>query len=94
MIKLSIEEKNNQQVLVFDIEGGVAEPAELAGLKLPNLNSKKGVIISGRGPVWLYGYLVHECHAHPFVATHDPRLGAIVVESHTKELKPGDVIQF
>ena len=55
----------------------------LADLAMPFLDRSRGIILSGRGPIWLYGYLVHECHSHPFVAIYDPRLdGAIIVERH------------
>lgn len=53
----------------------------------------KGVVLSGRGPVWLFGFLVHFYHPTKFVATFDPRLkGAVVVESHGSKWKPGDLI--
>lgn len=53
----------------------------------------KGVIISGRGPVWLFCFLTHYYHITKFVATYDPRLsGAVVVESHASEHKVGDII--
>lgn len=71
----------------------VLSPADLVGLNLPaGLDNKRGIAISGRGPVWLYAYLVHLCHPFVWVATHDPRLGYVVVESHATEYKPGDVI--
>lgn len=53
----------------------------------------KGVVLSGRGPVWLYCFLTHFYHPTKFVATYDPRLqGAVVVESHGSQYKVGDVI--
>ncbi|MBN2032704.1 MAG: CRISPR-associated protein Csx3 [Deltaproteobacteria bacterium] len=58
-------------------------PEYLRDLDVPRLDRSKGVVLSGRGPVWLFGYLVHLCHPHPFVATYDPRFqGAVVVERH------------
>ena len=89
----NITTKEKYQILEFDIDGGVCSPDELPELKLPALDNKKGLIISGRGPVWLYGFLVHQCHAFPWVATNDPRLGAVVVESHTSGVAPGDIIE-
>lgn len=92
-IKLSIDSvSDNLQILEFT-GPDVLTPADLVGLKLPNANTKKGIVISGRGPVWLYAYLVHECHVFPFVATNDPRLGGfVVVQSHTPGVKPGDIL--
>ena len=54
---------------------------------------REGVVISGRGPVWLFAALTHEYHPRPFVATYDPRLGGgVVVESHTPDRKVGEVV--
>lgn len=51
------------------------------------------VLISGRGPVWLYGMLVHAAHATKAVATMDPRLGGyVVVETHCGEYSTGQII--
>lgn len=47
-----------------------------------SVDGTKGVIISGRGPVWLYGALLHHLHVTRWSATNDPRLGAVVVASH------------
>lgn len=77
---------------------GTLEAAILKQVKIPSLGEATGVIIEGRGPIWLYGYLVHGFHAAKWVATFDPRLGnngaAVVVESHTKGVEPGDLIEI
>lgn len=75
------------------------QPDSLKTLSPPDPVKEKfahlGVILSGRGPVWLYGFLVHYYHPALWVATHDPRLqGAVVVASHTLEIKPGDIIKL
>lgn len=73
-------------------------PSDLIELSQHNLHflidSKKGVILNGRAPVWLYGFLVHSLHATAWIATNDPRLGAVVVESHTPNVITGDVINW
>ena len=46
------------------------------------VDGTKGVIISGRGPVWLFGALLHHLHVTRWSATFDPRQGAVVVASH------------
>ncbi|PYT02783.1 MAG: CRISPR-associated protein Csx3 [Acidobacteria bacterium] len=62
---------------------GIADPADLAELRLPDgVDWRKGVIINGRGPIWLYAFLVHRCHTAAWIAVMDPRQGAIVVEAH------------
>lgn len=75
---------------------GIIEPEDLKGLKLPEgIASSQGVVLEGRGPIWLYGYLVHECHATPWVGCYDPRLeGAVVVETHTRGVSVGSVLKI
>jgi CRISPR-associated protein Csx3 len=75
---------------------GIIEPEDLKGLKLPeDILSSQGVVIEGRGTIWLYGYLVHECHATAWVGCYDPRLeGAVVVETHTHKVAVGSVVKL
>lgn len=83
------------QHLRFQIatEDGVIEPQDLKGLKLPDaVQWSQGIAIEGKGPIWLYGYLVHECHASSWVGCYDPRLGIVVVSSHTHAVKVGGVL--
>ena len=71
----------------------IITPAELSGLALPaGIDPRKGVLISGRAPVWLYAYLVHECHPTLWVACFDPRLGAVVTSTHSRDVQVGQVI--
>ena len=71
----------------------IIEPQDLAMLRLPSgLDPRKGVVISGRAPMWLYAYLVHECHPTVWVACFDPRLGAVVTTTHSKLVSVGQVI--
>lgn len=86
---------NGKAVLVeFEIEGGVTTPKEAFSVELPPVPFGKGVILSGRGPIWFYGRLIHHFHPAKWVAVFDPRIGAVVVQSHTKEIREGDVIEF
>src|SRR5205807_430606 len=42
-----------------------------------------GLVLSGKGPLWLYGRLVHLAHAFAWVAVYDPQLsGGVVVMRH------------
>ncbi len=69
------------------------EPADLRNLELPfGIDTTGGVVISGRAPIWLYAYLTHELHPTAWVACYDPRLGAVVVATHTHLVGIGDVI--
>lgn len=69
------------------------EPHLLRNMKPPVIDGRKGVVLSGQGPIWLYGFLVHRYHAHPWVAVYDRRGGtAVVVESHVAGVGAGDAI--
>jgi CRISPR-associated protein Csx3 len=71
----------------------IISPQDLANLRLPaGLDPRKGVVISGRAPVWLYVYLAHECHPTLWVACFDPRLGAVVTLTHSHTLQVGQVL--
>lgn len=61
-------------------------PACLSIIELPpplRGGESRGVVFSGRGPIWLFGRLVHLAHPFAWVGVHDPRLGgAVVVQRH------------
>lgn len=72
---------------------GLITPEALKGVQLPEaIDWRQGVVIEGRAPIWLYGYLVHLCHPALWVACYDSRLGAIVVATHTHEVTVGQVL--
>lgn len=83
---------------------GLIEPQDLKGLQIPEtLIRNQGVVIEGKAPVWLYGYLVHACHAAAWVACFDPRLGdeptprsggAVVVSAHNRQVAVGEVLKL
>ncbi len=77
-------------------DDGLIEPSDLKGLKLPEgIDFSQGVVIEGKGPIWLYAYLVHECHAAAWVGCYDPRLkGAVVAEAHTRDVSVGQVLKL
>ena len=61
--------------------------------QLPTIPRGAVVVIEGRAPVWRYGLAFHRLHgsAAAAVAVYDPRLGAVVVASHTPDISGGDV---
>lgn len=81
-------------LLEIEIEGGVCEPADLAKIVVPNIPGDRGVIISGRAPVWLFSFLTHHFHVCQWVGTFDPRLnGAVVTLVHARNAPSvGDVV--
>ena len=75
----------------------VLTPADIkvALHKLPEVDFAKGVVISGRCPIWFYAALTHAFHPAAWVATYDPRLkGGVVVMSHTPQRSVGDVVEI
>ncbi len=67
-------------------EGGLLRESDLRKIELPaeaHGRETRGLILSGKGPVWLYAYLTHLGHAFAWLAVYDPRLaGAVVVSRH------------
>lgn len=86
MIKFTTKKTQGGHTLVsFELEGGVIDNTALAEAvaTAPEAPMGKGVILSGRGPIWLFAALTHEYHATPWVACFDPRLGGgVVVQRH------------
>ncbi|RLI47497.1 CRISPR-associated protein Csx3 [Candidatus Bathyarchaeota archaeon] len=80
-------------VIYFEL-GGTITPHILQLVKPPKADGKRGVIISGRGPIWLHSFLAHHYHYCKWVAHHDPRLGAVVVQSHSPDREVGEIIPF
>jgi CRISPR-associated protein Csx3 len=92
----AVRDKNNEvhQVLEVVVEG-VLEPSVLQTIKLPlDLTPREGVIINGRAPLWVYAALTHKLNPYLWIATYDPRIGAVVVASHSKEMNVGQVIDI
>jgi CRISPR-associated protein Csx3 len=99
-IKLHLTLHNSPQGLTYqkltielNTEDRVISADDISNLSLPHgIDTKKGVVISGRAPIWLYCYIVHELHPTVWVATEDPRLGGVVVATHSRLAKIGQVI--
>jgi CRISPR-associated protein Csx3 len=100
-INLSLFHQQNPQGLKYQLllieltsEDRIIYPEELADLELPSgINTTIGVIISGRAPIWLYNYLVHELHPTAWIASYEPRFHcAIVVATHSRLVKIGQRI--
>ena len=67
---------------------------EMWRLELPSeLDGERGLILSGRAPTWLYGYLVGQFGQLPWVACYDIRTkAAVVVSSNVPQVEPGDIL--
>lgn len=72
---------------------GILTPEVLKTLRPPQVDHTKGVLLSGRGPIWLYGFLVHYYHPSKFVMVYEPRGDVgVVVQSHTPDYYVGDSV--
>jgi CRISPR-associated protein Csx3 len=91
-VRFSTRERDEYTLVYFELD--IIRPEALKSLKPPKVNSAKGVVLSGRGPIWLYCYLVHHYHPTRFIAVYDPRMGAVIVESHWPSYNVGDIIKI
>ena len=59
---------------------------------LPLIPRGSLVVIEGRAPIWRYAMAQHLLHGSPAaaIAVYDPRLGAVVVASHSPDYRVGD----
>ncbi|KKG75811.1 hypothetical protein DU74_06760 [Methanosarcina mazei] len=92
-MKFTSKEEKEFTLISFEM-GDVLVPEDLIALTPPNVNGAKGVVLSGRGPIWLFCFLTHFYHPTKFIATYDPRLGgAVIVERHAPGYEIGSVIK-
>ncbi len=74
-------------------ESGVIEPQDLVNLELPEeIDTNIGIVITGRAPTWLYSYLMRELPSTAWIASYDPRLGAVVVSTELQHVRVGQVL--
>jgi len=61
---------------------------------LPDIPRGTVVVVEGRAPIWRYGLAFHKLHgsAAAAVAVYDPRLGAVIVASHSPAFQEGTVL--
>jgi CRISPR-associated protein Csx3 len=97
-IEFEIKKVSNEVVMIHFILKRELEPEDLKKISPPNPIknnfSDKTIILSGRGPIWLYGFLIHYYHPVKAISIFDPRYNAaIIIESHFKKYKVGDIIK-
>ena len=93
MISFIVNAHNPEYTFIeIQIEDTIT-PYDLKEVDFPQIPSHKGVIISGRAPIWLHSAIAHECDPSLWVAHFDPRIGGgVVTQSHTPSKKVGDFI--
>lgn len=93
--KISVDGLRYQQLEIEILTPDrVINPSDMIGLELPStVDTSGGVVVSGRAPIWLYAYFVHELHPTKWVACFDPRLsGGVVVATHSNQATIGQII--
>ena len=81
--------------ITFEIPGGITTPTEFAtAVAEIQIAGTLPVLLNGRGPVWGYGMLLHSAHPTPAVATFDPRIGYVVVQSHDARFAVGQILSL
>lgn len=74
------------QILSFKLSKESISVDDLNKITIPNLDSKKGLIVSGRGPIWLYLYLYNKIKNVRWFASFDPRFGALITKAKNPKL--------
>jgi CRISPR-associated protein Csx3 len=88
--------RKKRKVVIYSI--GVSKPIrpDEPLPELPAITRGSLVVIEGRAPVWRYGQAFHQLHGSPAgaVAVFDPRIGAVVVASHSPEYRESQIINI
>jgi CRISPR-associated protein Csx3 len=74
MIYFTVTENENYSLVEFKIEGEIT-PEDLPKMNPPKVDTEKGVVLLGEGPMWLFGFLAQEYRSVTFIGCYDPRVG-------------------
>ena len=70
-------------------------PQDLATLELPTgIESDRGIVLEGRAPNWLYSYLLQALPAMLWIASYDPKYGAVVVSARSQQVQVGQILEI
>lgn len=63
---------------------------------LPDIPRGSLVVVEGRAPIWRYGMALHLLHGSSAaaIAFYDPKLGAVVVATHSQKWSVGDILDI
>ncbi|MEB3295201.1 MAG: CRISPR-associated ring nuclease Crn3/Csx3 [Synechococcales bacterium] len=91
----NIYDRSDYRIVKFDIPGGITTPEEFATAVQAieaQLVGSFMLLINGRGPVWGYGMIFHAAHPTRAIATYDPRLGYVVIQTHHTAFTIGQIL--
>ena len=96
LVSVRVEDRLNMEFVEFRLSRPI-EPSELRDVVeeiTKNMKYRPVVLLSGRGPIWLYGALIHEIvHMVKAVGVYDPKVqGWVIVASHDRTKRVGDVL--
>lgn len=104
IVKFRVKEPPDKSFWFVEFEvgkGGVLSRSDVRKIAdkmerevLTGLDHRRGIVFSGRGPVWFYNTLAHLAHPFAWVGTFEPREGGAVVTQRHKPDAPelGDLI--
>lgn len=93
VLSWSVEEREDYTFVEFSIPGDIFDETNLDKIILPAVPSTKGLVISGRGPVYIHAALTRSyCHKVRWTATFSPQMAkdagverpAVVTTRHRK----------
>ena len=75
----------------LSLPGGYLDYSEVEQVCLPRVPADKGVILSGKLPLWLWTAAARAYRTAPWLGVYQPQLGtqAVVVMTHVRDLRPG-----
>jgi CRISPR-associated protein Csx3 len=84
----------NQVVYSIGVKAPIKPTEQLP--TLPDIPRGSLVIVEGRAPIWRYGMALHLLHGSPAaaIAFYDPKIGAVVVATHSQKWNVGEVIDI
>lgn len=85
------------RLVEFEIPNGVTTPEQFSEAVQEIESQLVGalpILINGRGPIWGYGMIFHAAHPSPAIATYDPRLGYVIVQTHDSRFQVGKTIDL
>lgn len=76
------------------LEGSYLDYTEAQGAAVPAIPPNRGVVLSGKLPLWLWTGLALAYRSAPWVATYQPQQHdqAVVVFSPRRDVRPGDLV--